>query len=98
MTKDDVPSRVESMCLGDPRLESTFSSSSSVSVGFPLENDVGFLVQLPKLVCLQNITQHVLWDAGWRSQMQPKWVFSPHPSCTYLKHNLPHHTIPKDAW
>ncbi len=28
-----VPSRVESMCLGDPRLESTFSSSSSVSVG-----------------------------------------------------------------
>ena len=65
---------------------------------FSLENVVGFLVRLPKRVYLQNIAQNVIRDAGWRSQMRAKWCFPPHPSCTYLKHNLPHHTIPKDTW
>ena len=60
-----------------------------------LENDVGFLVQYPKLVCLHNIAQNVLRDAGWRSQMRPKQFPPPHPSCTYLNHNRPHHTIPR---
>ncbi len=98
VAKDGVPSRVESMCWGVPRLESPFPSSLSVSVGFFLGERRGLPFSITEMVCLQNIAQNVLRDAGWRSQMLTKWCFPPHPSCTYLQHNLPHHTIPKDAW
>jgi hypothetical protein len=83
-----VPSRVESMCLGDPRLESTFSSSSSVSVVFFLGERCGLPCSFTPTGVLPKYHRNFSSECWMEVPNKANKIFPPHPSCTYLKHIL----------